>query len=149
MKPTSASKLEKVLQKKYSGIEPHLNEHSRRIWAASEAISLGHGGKKLIHAVTGLSYTTIHAGQVELEEAEKNKLVETRIRKKGGGRKKKILSDEKLQSDIQNIVESSTRGDPETPLLWCSKSTRKIANDLNKNQDKKRISHTLVWGIAE
>jgi hypothetical protein len=47
-----------------------------------------------------------------------------------------------LKQDIEQIIESSTRGDPESPLLWCSKSTRNIANELNKDYD--RVSHSLI-----
>ena len=48
-------------------------------------------------------------------------LVDQRVRKKGGGKKKKIITDLYLKQDIEQIVESSTRGDPESPLLWCFK----------------------------
>ena len=48
-------------------------------------------------------------------------LVDQRVRKKGGGRKKKNITDLYLKQDIEQIVESSTIGDPESPLLWCFK----------------------------
>ena len=48
-------------------------------------------------------------------------LVDQRVRKKGGGRKKKIITDLYLKHDIEQIVESSTIGDPVSPLLWCFK----------------------------
>jgi hypothetical protein len=142
-----SSDLYAAIEKKYQAIAPHLNEHSRRIWAASEAHALGHGGKKIIHAITHLSYTTIHAGQVELEAIEQSDTAEKRIRKKGGGRKKSIVNDATLKSDVMDIIESATRGDPETPLLWSSKSTRKIAEELNK--DKQRASHSLVSRVLD
>jgi hypothetical protein len=82
MKHTYPSNLDAVIEKKYRAISPHLNERSRRIWAASEAIALGHGGKKIIQEITHLSYTTIHAGQVELEAIEQNGISDNRIRKK-------------------------------------------------------------------
>lgn len=147
MKHTYLSNLHAVIEKKYRAISPHLNERSRRIWAASEAIALGHGGKKIIHEITHLSYTTIHVGQAELEAIERDGITDNRIRKKGGGRKKKIDKDPTLKPDLMAIIESSTRGDPETPLLWSSKSTRKIAAELNK--DKPRISHTLIGELLE
>lgn len=147
MKRMYPSNLHAVIEKKYRAISPHLNERSRRIWAASEAIALGHGGKKIIHEITHLSYTTIHAGQVELEAIEQYGIADKRIRKKGGGRKKKVDNDPTLKSDLMNIIESSTRGDPETPLLWSSKSTRKIAEELNKY--KARVSHTVIGELLD
>jgi len=35
---------------------------------------------------------------------------------------------------VQEIIEASTRGDPCSCLLWTSKSTYKIAEELNKEQ---------------
>ena len=49
MKHAYQSNLHAIIEKKYRAISSHLNERSRRIWAASEAIALGHGGKKIIH----------------------------------------------------------------------------------------------------
>ena len=127
---------------------PHLNERSLRTWAASEALALGHGGKKILHIVTGLSYTTIHVGVKEIEQFNLNdtntdaKTDKQRIRKAGGGRIAKTLKDPTLESDLLDIMEPVTRGNPESPLLWSSKSTRHIASVLNKTS--KRVSHELV-----
>ena len=80
------------LQKKYELISDHLNERTRRIWAASEAGALGHGGVSAVSEATGISRITIHAGINEL--SNKNKLDPERIRNHGGGRKK--LTDKDL-----------------------------------------------------
>ncbi len=133
------------LRNKYEVISPYLNERSRRLWAASEAISIGYGGRKLLHEVTGLSCVTITKGMVEIQSSEN--INTSKVRQQGGGRKKNTITDQALETDIMNIVESSTRGDPETPLLWCSKSTRKIADELNK--ESQRSSHTLVSNILD
>jgi Rhodopirellula transposase DDE domain len=126
---------------------PHLNERSRRIYAASEAKALGFGGKKLMSKVTGLAYETIQKGIIELESPPYDKKAPDKIRKPGGGRKKNIDKDVSLKQDLENIVEASTRGDPQAPLLWCSKSTRHIADELNKNTT--RASHTLVSHLLD
>jgi len=130
---------------KYRLIKPHLNERGRRIWAATEANAIGRGGKKLVNQATGLTYSTIKQGMHDLNESNKADLVF--VRKKGGGRKKKIVTDSSLIQDIEQIVESSTRGDPESPLLWCSKSTRNIADELN--QLSNRASHSLVARLLD
>lgn len=134
------------LHQKYTAISPHLNEHSRRIWAASEAVSLGFGGKKLVSKATGLSYNTIQKGILELESSKSEPQI-IRVRKVGGGRKSLINKDLSLKSDIELIVAPATRGDPENPLLWCAKSLRNIASALNK--ESKRISHETVANILK
>lgn len=138
MKKIQLTTVVSVISKKYHLIKPHLNERGRRIWAATEAKAIGSGGRNIVNKATGLAFATIQRGMIDLEEEA---YIE-RVRKQGGGRKKKIATDLLLKQDIERIVESSTRGDPESPLLWCSKSTRNIAAELNKEFD--RASHTLV-----
>jgi hypothetical protein len=138
MEKKSFITLTEIIRTKYELIKAHLSERSRRIWAATEAKSIGRGGRQIVNRATGLAFATIQKGMLDLTQ----ELVDQRVRKKGGGRKKKIITDLYLKQDIEQIVESSTRGDPESSLLWCSKSTRNIADELNKERD--RVSHTLV-----
>jgi len=74
------------VRKKYLAIKPFINERSRRLWAAVEAISLGHGGKVMVSVATNLSRTTVHRGIKELEASSKV-VQDIKIRAKGGGRK--------------------------------------------------------------
>ncbi len=74
------------LAEKFARLRPHLNEAGMRLWAASEALSLGYGGVSEVSRVTGLSRTTIHAGMAELERPAVV-LPEGRERRPGGGRK--------------------------------------------------------------
>lgn len=143
MKNTPQTTVISEISKKYLLIKSHLNERGRRIWAATEAKALGYGGRQLVNRATGLAFATIGRGMLDLEEEA---MIE-RVRKGGGGRKKKVMTDPLLKQDIEKIVDSSTRGDPESPLLWCSKSTRNIAAVLNKESD--RVSHTLVSRALE
>lgn len=92
---------------------------------------------------TGVSRTTITEGTKEIR-GEKN-VPHEGIRREGGGRKQKTEKDRNLRQDVEKIVESQTRGDPERPLKWSSKSTRKIADELNTMN--KRASHSLVSRI--
>jgi hypothetical protein len=126
------------IRERYQIIQNHLTERDRRLWAATEAKAIGRGGQTVVNQATKVSFTTIKKGLIDLNEAP----LTNRVRKKGGGRKKKILTDANLVGDITEIIESSTRGDPESPLLWCAKSTRNIASELNKESD--RVSHSLV-----
>ncbi len=119
------------LQKKYKLISVHLNERTRRIWAASEAKSFGHGGISAVSKATGISRVTIHAGIKEL--SNKKKLRPEKIRCHGGGRKKLTDKDPKILTDLESILEPSVRGDPESTLRWTCKSTRHLSEALNKN----------------
>ncbi len=115
--------------KKYKMISAHLNERTRRIWAASEAKMLGYGGVSILSEVTGLSRTTVHAG---LNDLNKKSIDVERVRKTGGGRKKITETDQAILGDLEAILEPATRGDPESALRWTCKSTRKLASELNK-----------------
>ena len=119
------------LSEKYKLISEHLNERTRRIWAATEAKSLGHGGVSAVSEATGIARVTIHAGINELNST--NKLKADRIRNYGGGRKKLTDKDPQILSDLEKILEPSVRGDPESSLRWTCKSTRHLAEELNKN----------------
>jgi hypothetical protein len=121
-----------ALSEKFERIRPHLNEASLRLWAANEALSLGYGGVSEVSRATELSRTTIHAGIAELESAavahEPN-----RIRRSGGGRKKLTDKDPGLLGALNKLVDPVTRGDPESPLRWTSKSTTKLAQELSSS----------------
>ena len=120
----------KFFKKKFSFVRDHLNERTLRIWSATEAKMFGHGGVTALSKVTGLSRATIHRG---LKDLKSKKIPIENIRKPGAGRKKLIVTDENILGDLEALLEPATRGDPESALLWTSKSTRKLAEDLNKN----------------
>jgi hypothetical protein len=117
-----------ILKKKYKEISPWLNEKSRRIFAAIEAKSHGTGGITFVRKATGISDKTIRRGLLELKN--KDGFKNDRIREKGGGRKRLTEKYPQLKKDLEECLESATRGDPESPLLWTSKSTAKIAEAL-------------------
>lgn len=94
--------IEERVQVKYEQLAPYLNETSKRIWAAVEALSLGHGGVTSVFRATGLSRTTIHAGINELERSQTEAIaVEDygAVRRKGGGRKPITQSDPTVLED--------------------------------------------------
>ena len=47
-----------------------------------------------------------------------------RIRRPGGGRKLKTITEPGLLDALADLVQSATRGDPEAALLWVSRSQR-------------------------
>ncbi len=131
------------IQEGFQRIVKCLDEKSKRLWCANEAIAIGFGGTSFVASATGMSRTTITEGIKEIKGEKELPL--QGIRKKGGGRKLKVKKDRKLKTDLEKLVESSTLGDPESPLKWSSKSTRNIADELNKK--KARASHSLVSRI--
>lgn len=119
----------RVLRQKYSALAPALNERSRRLWAATEAKSIGHGGIALVKRAVAISRSTISRGIKELESAQK-RMGAAHIRRPGGGRKKTAQKDTTLRADLVALVEPSVAGDPQSPLRWTSKSLRKLAAEL-------------------
>ncbi len=139
----------KVIKEKYDSIKAQLNERSRRTWAAAEAISIGHGGIEIISKVTGLSRNTISRGKKEIISGKDYSSDPNagRIRKKGGGRKCLEDIDAGLVVELDKLIEPETRGDPESPLRWTTKSTRNLADTLTEKGYK--TSHTKVSALLK
>jgi hypothetical protein len=131
-----------IIKKKYNLIRFHLNEKSRRLWAATEAIILGYGGLKVVSQATKISEPTIRNGIAELQCDNADKPNYKKSRKPGGGRKSLSKIHSNLKKDLLELVESTTRGDPMSPLLWSAKSTRNLATELQKKGYT--ISHVVV-----
>ena len=120
------------LKEKWSALLPFLNEKQQRIAAAVEARALGHGGVSQVAEATGLSRTTLHRALEELADpAKRTALREERVRAPGGGRKQLVVQHPALVKQLKALVEATTRGDPMSPLLWTSKSTRHLAGALS------------------
>src|SRR6202140_2025217 len=121
-----------VVRKKYRVLRDLLDERGRRVWAAAEAISLPHGGVSLVAQATGLSRTTIHAGIREFESRKAKPLETGRSRRAGGGRKPLTFHHPDLLKALEQLVEPLVRGDPESLLRWTAKSTRHLADELQR-----------------
>ena len=119
---------------------PILTERSRRVWAATEAMSLGHGGIVAVARATGISRSTISRGIQELRSGET--LTPERIRRPGAGRKRATDKDPTLLSDLEALLEATTAGMPNAPMRWTSKSVRKLSSELQSMGHS--ASHTLV-----
>jgi len=131
---------EDTIREKYQLLEKHLNEKTKRIWAATEAVSLSYGGISLVSRATQISRFTIHKG---LNEIKANKILSgERIRHVGGGRKTAVYHQPKLVEELENLVDPVTRGDPESPLRWTCKSTRRLSTELIKTGFK--VSSRIV-----
>ena len=140
--------MEQIIREKFIALESLLDEHSRRLWAATEAKALGFGGQALVAKATGLSRTTVHAGMRELARAPNHLTASAqRVRRPGGGRKRLIDHDPLLVAHLDALVEPSSRGDPESPLRWTCKSTRQLAMTLQQQGHKvgrQKVADLLV-----
>lgn len=128
-----------TLQAKVALLWPHLDERARRLFAANEARQLGHGGVSMVSRACGLSRVTIMKG---LEELEEPPLPAGRVRRPGGGRPALVVRDPDLPRRLEALVEPLTRGDPESPLRWTSKSTRTLSATLSAQHHP--VSHEKV-----
>ena len=135
----------------YGIVKPHLNEKARRLVLAGFAIAEGRGGISKLNRATGIAREVIRNGIHEIEtgdgkETEIEKSSE-RIRKEGGGRKKVTEIDLTLQEDLKSLIDPVTRGDPESSLLWTSKSLRNLADDLKKKGHE--VSYVTVRTLLQ
>src|SRR6478735_4705888 len=125
------------IQRKYHSLLPEMDERRRRQWAAAEARELGWGGVSLVARATGLSRPTITAGLRELDQPAPQRAAQaTRVRQPGGGRRSLTTTDPGLVSALESLVEPVTRGDPESPLRWTCKSTRRLAEELTRRDHR-------------
>jgi transposase len=131
------------IRQKYVAVFGDLDERARRRWAAAEARSLGWGGVSAVAEATGLSDRTVRTGICELDAPDAAPA--SRQRKHGGGRRAMEVDQPEVVETLERILDSSTRGDPMSPLRWTCKSTRAIAGELNRQGIS--ISHTKVAAL--
>jgi hypothetical protein len=115
------------LERMFDLLWPHLDERSRRLLAAAQAMSRGHGGITEVSRICGLSRMTITKALKELEEPA---LPAGRSRKPGAGRHRLEHNDPGFDGALDALLEESTRGDPQSPLRWTCKSTRALAAQM-------------------
>ena len=134
----------KTIQQKFQSLQHALDERTRRLWAATEAQALGHGGVAAVARATGLAASTIRLGCKDLLPTSKSADLRPpgRVRQPGGGRKRLTKTDQTLLAALDALVEPTARGDPMSPLRWTHKSTRKLAAELTKQGHP--LSHEKV-----
>ena len=131
------------LRQKFRSVWPLLDERTRRVMAASEAVSLGYGGVTLVRRACGLSRKAITKGIREIQSGVVP--LPGRVRRPGAGRKSITTSDPQLLEALEEMIDGQTRGDPESPLRWICQSTRVIATQLGRQEHP--VSHAKVAQI--
>jgi hypothetical protein len=136
---------EAAIRSRYDALDPVLDERGRRRFAAAEARAAGRGGVAALSRITGLARSTIGRGLAELRGGAGAAVPPGRARRPGGGRKKLTDIDPTLLADLQGLIEPATRGDPQAPLRWVSRSLRHLAAELRTLGH--RIGHNTVAGL--
>src|SRR6185503_21173491 len=113
--------------RRYAVLRPYLDERQRRLVLAAEAAELGRGGITVVAQATGVHPDTVAKGVRELDGGPEPS---ARVRAPGGGRKPATENDPGLGPALRALVDPQTRGDPESPLVWTTKSTRNLADAL-------------------
>jgi hypothetical protein len=117
-----------TIKLRFDALAPFLDERGRRLFAASEARAAGWGGVTAVSQATGVARSTIGRGLADLHAGAQQ--FGTRVRRVGGGGKPAIEMQPGLLAALNDLVQSSIRGDPEAALLWVSKSQRHLAAAL-------------------
>jgi hypothetical protein len=99
---------------------PELDEKARRLTPGAVARAAGDGGIGAVAKMTGASWQTVADGAAELASGQV--AAPGRIRRPGAGRRRLAEADPGLVPALLALVEDSSRGDPESPLLWTTKS---------------------------
>ena len=120
-----------LIRAKFLALKPAMDERLTRLWAGAEAQAIGEGGITIVAEATGMSRTTIRAGRDELRRGVAVTDV-VRVRRAGGGRPSIEDKVPGIVDALEKLVEPVTRGDPESPLRWTSKSTRRLSAELGQ-----------------
>lgn len=141
--------IESAIRERFKNLEWALDERLRRLYAASEAKVLGHGGITLVQKATGVARNSIKLGLKELLTSQQEGVAEgdvsRRLRRVGGGRKATVKDDVKLLEALESLVEPVTRGDPESVLRWTCKSLRQLETELRSQGYV--VSHTSIGDL--
>jgi transposase len=135
---------EEAIGRRFAALSPYLDERQRRLWLGVEAREAGHGGVSAVARATGMSRPTVAKAVKELS-APVEALPAGRVRRAGGGRKPITETDPELVSALEMLVDPATRGDPQSPLRWTSKSTRQLAQALAAQGHP--VSHSTVGDL--
>jgi len=119
-----------MIRDRFAAVSALLDERARRLVAAAESQVLGHGGITQVSNATGLSRKAIRKGLDELSQSPLDRLPPGRTRRAGAGRKPVQADQPGVREALEGLVESTTRGDPESPLRWTCKSVRQLSREL-------------------
>ena len=144
MTPRERHEILSAVSQRFVLVDPYLTELSRRVWAAAEAVTIGPHGNAIVAQATGISRTTITKARAESQAAADPP--SPRQRQPGGGRRPLAETDPTWLADLDQLIDPSSRGDPESPLRWTCKSTYHLAEALQQQGHaiSQRTVHRLL-----
>jgi len=131
---------EAAIAARYLTVSPLLDERARRLLAGAEALAIGRGGIAAVARATGLARTTVSRGLADVRAGEP--IAPGRVRRAGAGRPPIEQRDPTLRRDLEALIEPTSRGDPESPLRWTTRSVRNLAAELRRGGHA--ISHQTI-----
>lgn len=107
-----------------------LNESQRRRYAATQAMACGRHGVCKVSNFFGIDKNTVYSG---IKECKENDFCEAgRVRRKGGGRKRKLEQHPEWVEALTKVVEPYTAGLPQDEgVLWIVLSVPEISSRMN------------------
>src|SRR5208282_1510455 len=102
-----------AIRERFTAVAHDLNERSRRLLAAAEAKTAGHGGIAAASRATGIARSTIGRGLKDLAARDG---LSGAVRRPGGGCPTLVDKDPALLEDLRRLVDPATMGDPMRPL---------------------------------
>jgi hypothetical protein len=121
---------EATVREKWRRLKHSMDERMQRLWAGAEAEVLGWGGVAAVSRATGLAISTVRKGRDEARANVRPPKDLVKVRRKGGGRPRHEVVHPELWPALEKLVNPTTRGDPESPLLWTCKSTHVLAAEM-------------------
>ena len=137
------AELVKLMGPQLELVLPVLDEKSRRLVLAAVARAAGDGGITAVAKATGASWQTVADGVAELESGRV--APPGRVRRPGAGRPGLAGTDPGLVPALLALVADSARGDPESPLLWTTKSAKNLSAELTRQGH--RCSPQTAWRL--
>jgi transposase len=131
---------EAAIGARFLAVASLLDERARRLLAGSEALAIGRGGVAAVARATGLARTTVARGVADVQAGET--VARGRIRRAGAGRPPIEKRDPTLRADLEALIEPTSRGDPESPLRWTTRSVRNLAAELRRQGHA--VSHQTI-----
>jgi transposase len=119
---------ERPIRERWLVVCDELDERGRRMWVAAEARSHGYGGIAAVVRATGISEATVRRGIAEVQRGERAPT--DRVRRPGAGRPPIAEREPGLREALLALLEGTTRGDPESPLLWTIRSVANLTAAL-------------------
>ena len=122
------TELVRLMEPQLKELLPVLDEKARRLVLGAVARAAGDGGIGAVAKAAGASWQTVADGAAEL--AAEDVAPPGRVRRPGGGRKRLAETDPGLAGALETLVKDAMRGDPESPLVWTTRSAEHLAGQL-------------------